>query len=955
MSFYGNPSTAYSGARNLLTKEGAICFGTDVTTEPSGTTDPGKFVLYRYGTELKLWDGTTTFTISGSGGTLNAVSLASAPSNPTVGEIYYDTTLDKLRGYQDAGWTNFDGTAAGSLDAAYNGGATITVDGGAVTLTDSQTGTGGGLLITKSGVVTGSSSASIFHINSTGAHDTSGNLKCFEISVGTETISGSVYGIEVTMNARADSACTLTKGGLTVTDGDVTLSAVGNSTASGFTATTANTSGDGFTFNIDSLTSGDGFIIDGDATGGAVNYFCVQEGSTNIFTITDDDVYSTKPVEIDVDDADAFLVTQADNTEVLSVDTTQDAADDTLTLTGATTSGTTMKITGVNDTGAVVEINADSVSTGDALRISVASGTMTSAGAAISVIDSSNSDREVFAVRDDGKVYVYGQAEGTTAMNLVTGDFVVTDGDITVSGGEMALTGDGNEAIFVGVGNSVTTANGFELSSTSITTGALMKLNANTTAHDGEVLEIISAGDATSTPKGISITMSAVATGAGVGLWVDVPEGTTNAKGISVRMDKITTGDMLYLDNGGGTMTEGSGCFINCNDDDTSQFQVGRYGETTIAGKAAGTAALTLDLGDLVLTDTDSTTFTSVNGTGNIVEIIATDCDIGAGKAMLELDGAGEWNATGTGLLISIDGITATNNPYAMRINAAGKDAGAIYIDSDAATDSVVHIHSGGATADNQALLELTIDGTPAAAGSNMLRVDGSGGTNTAKNTLVEIYDDSVSVGLSVSTASVEDMVVLTGTGATGAGRAVLAVTSTGTIADGAFYVDITSGANGASSTASYLLHVDAAHTNIEGIHVDAGKSLFDELVTFGGGMTQTAVSRTPTADGTGTGTIAAGTSMVDVTGGTNVNCWLTLPTPVVGHVIWLVGTSGTNFEVRTNQPATVAINGGTDTNGESDVAAGVTCRLVCTSATTWIGTQFSAAGTESPMTVAAD
>jgi len=75
---------------------------------------------------------------------------------------------------------------------------------------------------------------------------------------------------------------------------------------------------------------------------------------------------------------------------------------------------------------------------------------------------------------------------------------------------------------------------------------------------------------------------------------------TTTAKGISVTMDSITTGDMLYLDNGGATMT-GDGKFINCNDDDTSQFSVGAKGLTTITGDVSGTDALVITAGDILV------------------------------------------------------------------------------------------------------------------------------------------------------------------------------------------------------------------------------------------------------------------------------------------------------------------------------------------------------------------
>lgn len=54
---------------------------------------------------------------------------------------------------------------------------------------------------------------------------------------------------------------------------------------------------------------------------------------------------------------------------------------------------------------------------------------------------------------------------------------------------------------------------------------------------------------------------------------------TTTGNGIKVTMDAVTTGDMVYLDNGGNTLT-GAGSFINCVDDDTTLFRVGPLGAT---------------------------------------------------------------------------------------------------------------------------------------------------------------------------------------------------------------------------------------------------------------------------------------------------------------------------------------------------------------------------------------
>jgi len=418
-------------------------------------------------------------------GTLTVPSIATAPSSPTVGDTYYDTTLKRFRVYQDSGWTTVDGTAAGSIDAAYNGGATATVDAGAVTLTDTQTTTGGGLLITKSGKVTSTHAASVLHINSTGAHDTSGALKMLEISVGSETASGGVYGVEVGMNAHADYAFTATKGSVVVTDGDFTVSGCGASTSNGFSVTTANTSGDAILFDLDTITSGDAFVIN--CTTDAVNYLAVQTDDSNIWTINGTTVTSQLPNLIDCDNAAAFRVQEdAAAATVFNVDTTQDAGDTTVSVDSKTTSGYALHVESDTTTGAALRIDADAVTTGDAFQISIASGTMGATGAAISVTDSDSADAEVFVVRKDGTIVMTGSSEGTGVFTITSGDVTLSDGDFTMAGGELSVT-DGVTTAGSGIllTSSMTTAGAaagaagaLTIAADSATTGTILAISA---------------------------------------------------------------------------------------------------------------------------------------------------------------------------------------------------------------------------------------------------------------------------------------------------------------------------------------------------------------------------------------------------------------------------------------------------------------------------------------------
>ena|ERR1044072_2638357 len=121
---------------------------------------------------------------------------------------------------------------------------------------------------------------------------------------------------------------------------------------------------------------------------------------------------------------------------------------------------------------------------------------------------------------------------------------------------------------------------------------------------------------------------------------------------------------------------------------------------------------------------------------------------------------------------------------------------------------------------------------------------------------------------------------------------------------------------------------------SLSGTLAVTGATTLTGAVTATAGVQSAAVARTATADGTGTGTIAAGTSYVTVTSA-NADHIIILPAPVVGNVIWLnVGANG--FELRSSTPASIAINGGTGAGAESAIAANSTVLAVCISSTAW-------------------
>ena len=111
-------------------------------------------------------------------------------------------------------------------------------------------------------------------------------------------------------------------------------------------------------------------------------------------------------------------------------------------------------------------------------------------------------------------------------------------------------------------------------------------------------------------------------------------------------------------------------------------------------------------------------------------------------------------------------------------------------------------------------------------------------------------------------------------------------------------------------------------------------------------------VTRTATASGATTGTIANGNVFVQVTSG-NADHIIILPAPIPGTMV-VLRNGATGYELRTNAPASVAINGGTGASAESAIAANTLVIMYCGTTTTWIGSQFATNGDQSKVEVAA-
>ena len=103
--------------------------------------------------------------------------------------------------------------------------------------------------------------------------------------------------------------------------------------------------------------------------------------------------------------------------------------------------------------------------------------------------------------------------------------------------------------------------------------------------------------------------------------------------------------------------------------------------------------------------------------------------------------------------------------------------------------------------------------------------------------------------------------------------------------------------------------------------------------------------ARTATADPGGTTGVIAAAGMlqfVTVTSDSAAKV-ITLPAPTPGTIV-ILRNGATGYELRSSDPATVAINGGAGAGAESAIAANSMVIAVCTSATTWQAIGLAAA-----------
>ena len=113
-------------------------------------------------------------------------------------------------------------------------------------------------------------------------------------------------------------------------------------------------------------------------------------------------------------------------------------------------------------------------------------------------------------------------------------------------------------------------------------------------------------------------------------------------------------------------------------------------------------------------------------------------------------------------------------------------------------------------------------------------------------------------------------------------------------------------------------------------------------------------LTNTATVAGAGTGQIKKGNTFINAIGTAVPAFLITLPPPVPGERIIIVNSLVGPFELQSNDPATVGINGGVGAGKSTTVAAGAMVELICRSTTEWMAEDYAANGTITPTAPAA-
>jgi len=559
-----------------------------------------------------------------------------------------------------------------TLDSAYTGGNTITLDASGDfeidTNPDSNAGTFVYDTITGTGALDDAFLVQTTAGTITDALDVSDAGIVNAINVGANTITGTTAVIDFT---------------------NFDVSTGGNVTIGGNLSVTGTLSMDA----IAAATSTQTLTLDGDTSGGVT----IGLTSTGDVTLGDDVVVS-----------DTFNVTIGEGS--LTVD--NDVNEDTVIIeSSATTTGSAIKITSSGTTDNVIEATADDLGTGGAM-IHLDTDNIASDNFYIEAFNGSAND---FTVSQYGAAVIRGNAS-TDVLTVTAGDIQISNGDIDLDIGIIAVDTTADQGSSFARNQATTTSDLLTLTVTATSDDEqALYINCDQTADvDCMIIDNISTGQALNlnlqavTTDGIEFLVPASYTGQLIKM-SDTFVGTSAQGAIDLHTtaNMATGSSLIRLDSDTGTLAAATAGFM-LNIDDDSLAQATSY---AVQINSASNEALHVSLGESLFAELTHHTL-------GIDADAGLDIDLAANTETVNVTGAAADYAAGTGTVTVYDDSTGqANTSYLFRgareANGDANDGFLLFEDN-----------STGAAANGDAMLTVGAEGTITMGGT-----DGEGGS----------------------------------------------------------------------------------------------------------------------------------------------------------------------------------------------------------------------------------
>ena len=421
-------------------------------------------------------------------------------------------------------------------------------------------------------------------------------LNCYSAGVGSVFTVGKAGATVITGSAYATAALTLTAGDIVVSAGKISQTAVGATTANGFTGT------------YNGLTSGIGMSL-------VHTTSVITTGSVLRVSSTGVDTGTSQGTLLDLVSSGATAATIV-NLAVAAL-TTGIAVN---VAANALTTGQVVKIAHttsvIADGGSLVQLSSSSIDTGGATNGTLLDikGTAQLAGTQV----------RIDSIQTTG-----------TVMSIISTGIMTTTGNLLTLTANAATTGAGLLRVN---GNGLTTGSGIVVASTStgLTTGSLLSVSTGSTgavATNG-VVSLVATAAYTSTSNVGLLTLIANSTTAGtiesifgnalttgVALYVSGTGTYTGTGFATISATGATTGSILKVLATAATLT--TGFYFAANDGGLNVFTVGSNGHLTsnqttaptIATNATGISAVAVTAGSTDTCGTITTTGTPASGT----------------------------------------------------------------------------------------------------------------------------------------------------------------------------------------------------------------------------------------------------------------------------------------------------------------------------------------------------